>query len=277
MAKHLEVSIPQIARFVKPEVYDQVIEFHTKTNYATMRGLRSRCYLSSASSNELAELEFSELSVWPGINHVSPLKANRSEENSKLLRQESGLPFSDQCGISFSAVDQLLIDSFCSRSKQNRKRPYPSGGALYTIEVFLCRLSENIHDWPSESNIFHLLPLRKGLEAIHSAPIDTLLDGTSGGETQRLGTPYFALVYAIFFERAIFKYKYRGYRLALMEAGSMYQMADLCGKSFMLRNRVWAGFSDYHVAKILSIDPRHMAPLAIQFFGHMEDGDDAPY
>ena len=51
----------------------------------------------------------------------------------------------------------------------------------------------------------------------------------------------------------------------------MYQMADLCGKSLKLRNRVWAGFSDYQVAKLLGTDPRHMAPLVVQFFGHTRD------
>ena len=180
--------------------------FHVLTNYANMRGLSSRCYLSSVSPSELAKLEFSEVSMWPGMSSISPLKTTRSSENAKFLRHESGLSFSDKGGISFSVIDQLLVDSFCARNEDNLKRPYPSGGALYSIEVFLCRISNNVSDWPSRSNVLHLLPLKKELEAMRSIPENELHEKICGGETQRLGAPYFALVYVIFFERAIFKY-----------------------------------------------------------------------
>lgn len=104
---------------------------------------------------------------------------------------------------------------------------------------------------------------------VHSP--DTIRSNLSGGDSEILGLPHFALVYAVFFERAIFKYRTRGYRLALMEAGSMYQTADLYAKALGLRSRLWAGFTDFQVAKTIGIDMRHMAPLVVQFFGNVKN------
>ncbi|MBB2660641.1 SagB/ThcOx family dehydrogenase [Escherichia coli] len=93
----------------------------------------------------------------------------------------------------------------------------------------------------------------------------------SGGDSERLGKPHFALVYCIIFEKALFKYRYRGYRMALMETGSMYQNAVLVADQIGLKNRVWAGYTDSYVAKTMNLDQRTVAPLIVQFFGDVND------
>lgn len=55
--------------------------------------------------------------------------------------------------------------------------------------------------------------------------------------------------------------------MALMEAGSMYQIAGMNADLFDIKNRVWAGFTDTYVCRTLGIDMRTAAPLIIQFFG----------
>ncbi|OWT74840.1 hypothetical protein CEY04_08195 [Achromobacter sp. HZ28] len=87
------------------------------------------------------------------------------------------------------------------------------------------------------------------------------------GYDDGIGRPHFALVYASYLDKVIFKYKYRGYRNSLMEVGSMYQLCDLYSAQFKLRNRVWAGFHDGHVASKLRIDMTSMLPCVVQFFG----------
>ena len=265
-----EISLPQIARYVDTSVYEHVTAFHAKTNYANRPGLAGRCYLSAAPIDDLNQIEFSEASVWPGIGRLLPILDSGSPAiPDSVCRNPSAVSFSLQ-PLPFSTITQLLIHSFCAHAPNNRRRPYPSGGALYPIHVVLCRISE-ITEWPSKYDALHLLPVSHQLEDLNAVSSDKMLRTLTGGQTETLGMPSFAIVYAISFEQAIFKYRSRGYRLALMEAGSMYQTADLCGKALGLKNRMWAGFCDHQVAHDLGLDPRHIAPLAVQFFGLIGD------
>ncbi len=206
----------------------------------------------------------------PSLFFVKP-QVHLTSERKVSLRDESGEFFNDSTHLHFSKIDQLLTDSFCAREIGNRKRPYPSGGALYPIEVFLCKVSNNISCWPTNENILHLLPLSRQMESMSNNEPKTILKNLSGHDDGILGQPHFAIVYAVFFQRALFKYRSRGYRLALMEAGSMYQNADLNAKKLGLRSRAWAGFTDFQVAKTIGLDIRHLAPLVIQFFGYSEN------
>lgn len=87
------------------------------------------------------------------------------------------------------------------------------------------------------------------------------------GYDEGIGHPYFATVYCIHLDKAIFKYKHRGYRNALMEVGSIYQLCDLYSKEFDMTNRIWAGFYDGLVARQLNIDNTSILPCVVQFFG----------
>lgn len=268
--KAREINPINIARFVEQDVYEDVAEFHAKSNYTNIPGVTTRCYLSSADDKILSTLTQTEIPFWGGFEKSYKLSSERSEKANGMLRDESANIFYDNEELKFSFIEQLVIDAFTARSATSNKRPYPSGGALYPIEVFLCKLSNNIDSWPKDENVLHLLPLSKSLEALTSPTKAQLLKALSGNNQNTLGTPHFALVYSVFFERALFKYRHRGYRLALLEAGSMYQMADICARNLGFRSRMWAGFTDYQVAKIMGVNCKHIAPLAIQFFGKVE-------
>jgi hypothetical protein len=71
--------------------------------------------------------------------------------------------------------------------------------------------------------------------------------------------PILHLSIASFLKKLYSSYRYRGYRMALMEAGSMYQNAGLVADQIGLRNRVWAGFTDSYVAKTMNVDQRTAA------------------
>ncbi|ENY9899545.1 SagB/ThcOx family dehydrogenase [Escherichia coli] len=115
------------------------------------------------------------------------------------------------------------------------------------------------------------MPLSQALEPVATCNTQSLYRSLSGGDSERLGKPHFALVYCIIFEKALFKYRYRGYRMALMETGSMYQNAVLVADQIGLKNRVWAGYTDSYVAKTMNLDQRTVAPLIVQFFGDVND------
>jgi len=92
----------------------------------------------------------SELSIWPSIKSSVQLTGKRTS----ILRDESAEFFDDTQTLEFSVIDKLLIESFSARNSESRKRPYPSGGGLYPIDVFVCRVSEKISDWPTGDSIF---------------------------------------------------------------------------------------------------------------------------
>jgi SagB-type dehydrogenase family enzyme len=146
--------------------------------------------------------------------------------------------------------------------------PYPSGGGLYSVQAFLCCTSKNISNWPSQSMIWHLLPFQRCFESMEiDKNANDILNILSGNDTTRLGNPHFAIVYATFIDKAIFKYRHRGYRLAILEAGAMFQCTTLRALDMGYSSRVWAGFSDHAVARLLKVDLTHILPLAVQFFG----------
>jgi hypothetical protein len=70
--------------------------------------------------------------------------------------------------------------------------------------------------------------------------------------------------------KAIFKYRYRGYRHALMEAGSMYQQATTISQQKDLRTTVWSTFSEQQMLYELSLDHGTYLPLTMQLFGYGE-------
>jgi hypothetical protein len=132
MDKSIEVSPVEIARYMDQETYDQVIEFHAKSNYSLLPGTAHRCYLSIASDKALSEMIESELSLWPGFKPSVQLTSGPMERD-EILREQSGHLFDDSKSLDFSLIDKFLVNSFGIRNDGSRKRPYPSGGALYPI------------------------------------------------------------------------------------------------------------------------------------------------
>ena len=82
------------------------------------------------------------------------------------------------------------------------------------------------------------------------------------------GLPCFSILYLASIGKAIFKYRYRGYRHALMEAGSMYQQATITGQKIELRNTVWSTFSDQELLHAVELDHSSYMPLTLQLFGY---------
>lgn len=263
MSKH-ELSLLEVTHYVDPEVLDDVKSFHVKGNFASLPELAERTFVSAVPVSRLDKFENKEILFRPGFNSSEKIS---EKTHFGYERQPSGISFCDDKKLELNSIEKLLVNAFSSPDPASVRRPYPSGGAQYPVEIFLCRLSENTENWRSGNNVYHYLPLSRAVEPVAIGDIEELYRCLSGGDAERLGRPHFALVYCIIFEKSLFKYRYRGYRMALMEAGSMYQNAGLIADQIGLRNRVWAGFTDSYVAKTMNIDSRTAAPVIIQFFG----------
>jgi len=144
-----------------------------------------------------------------------------------------------------------------------KRRPYPSGGALYSVQVTVfVRHVGNI-----EVGAYHVLPCSRELERLHSLPESVVSDRLFLGMNSKLRAFDFAILYSAIGAIPLAKYRNRGYRLALVEAGSMYQVAIQNADLIGISNRVWGGFDDDGLSIAFGIDPRVAWPVMCQIFG----------
>jgi SagB-type dehydrogenase family enzyme len=261
-----EVPHQRFTEALDDDVYMDVLAFHAKGTYALSPGTMERAHLTLMPEENLKALIGKDVSFVSGLSVDVPLPPAEGPPEQALRRKPSGRNFDDRTELNFSVVAHLLREALTADA--SGRRAYPSGGALYPVETYVVRTSQGSIGWPNQENVMRLRPMAAALEIIETGhDTDILLSTLSGFESEYLGRPHFALVYTIHLDRALFKYEYRGYRLAMMEIGSMYQMCALHAKKLGLENRVWAGFHDHLVSKTLGIAPTHLLPCVVQFFG----------
>lgn len=253
-------------RLTDPKTHYETLRFHAQGNFCLHRATKNLTKLHSIPVNELSRLSGNELRYnLLDENIIEDQKLRPLTSKSPLLRNRSCDFFSNE-GIAFNTL-KTLVSPLVQSKNDSYHRGYPSGGALYPIDVFCCRINRTSEFWPRESEILHLLPSSLTFEAINSVhSLDYLRDAILPHEST-IGTPYCALIYVAYLPKTLFKYKSRGYRLALMEVGSMYMLIDLQCKNLGLKNRVWSGYTDHMVSNALSVNPALALPLCVQFIG----------
>lgn len=85
-----------------------------------------------------------------------------------------------------------------------------------------------------------------------------------------IGSPSIALIYVAYLPKTLFKYRYRGYRLALMEAGSMYMLIELQVAALHLSCRLWSGYTDHMLSKAIGLNPALFNPICVHLIGHSQ-------
>lgn len=251
-------------QYLDPIVVEEVRRFHARTVYSLPIPSAKRALFPPVPADTLNRITNSEtvFATSGGIN--VDLRAWRG--CGSLQRARSAHRFCGESVAEWESFEQLLAQSFLATDPNDSPRPYPSGGALYPIEIVVAVFPNRVSGIEC-SGTYHLRCNSGRLEHIAPSGENELLRALTGGEADALGRPQFAIVYVMNIERALVKYRYRGYRLALLEAGSMYQQADLVGDTLGFRNRLWAGFSDYALCRVAAMDPRVLLPLVVQFFG----------
>lgn len=168
--------------------------------------------------------------------------------------------------LALADVSMLFHDAFRADAETGL-RPYPSGGRLYPIDVVFVPLSGEMACGP-----YHYLHRSHAFEILPSTCMDwhtALL-----GPKQPWGTPSGAIVYVMNLPKSVVKYRYRGYRIALMEAGCMMQAATLAGESLGWKSRVTNAFSDTQLTYALGLHPASFLPLAVHLIGRTEESSE---
>jgi SagB-type dehydrogenase family enzyme len=141
-------------------------------------------------------------------------------------------------------------------------RAYPSGGALYPIELYVAA--------------FDVSGLSAGIHHYH-AP-QHCLEGVRPGDWRDQiarhiwlgGQPLTAptvLILTARWERPLHKYGERGYRMLLLDAGHVSQSLLLTATALGLGGCPVGGFLDDPLAESLGIDPREEAVLLCVLIG----------
>jgi len=250
-------------KFLDPSVFDEVSVFHSKTNFIIHDSVSHMACLHRLTEDTLANLTGNELALYPDMLSSDATSIKRLEDSHPLYRNSS-CDFFSKSSITLQQLNSL-VSPLLSKNENSHKRGYPSGGALYPIEVFCCNLSVN--NWKNAENILHLMPQSSCFEAVKGNVDIPLLKKSLLPSGNTIGTPAVALIYISYMPKTLFKYRYRGYRLAHLETGSMYMLMDLHGKALKLQSRVWSGYCDNMVCKSLGLNPTLFYPLCVQFFG----------
>jgi SagB-type dehydrogenase family enzyme len=147
---------------------------------------------------------------------------------------------------------------------ESRRRPVPSAGGLYPLEVYVAALAVD----DLESAVYHYDPFRHRLERlgdVHEQQLaDSLVDPTLVSRSSALVT-----VTAMFW-RTRFKYGVRGYRFALLEAGHLIQNVALAAAAMRLSALPLGGFYDRRVDALVGADGLDEATVHAVLLGGRE-------
>jgi SagB-type dehydrogenase family enzyme len=128
------------------------------------------------------------------------------------------------------------------------RRPVPSGGALYPLELYVLALVIA----GTDPTVFHYDPFRHRLERIGGLTVDAvgsaLVDPVLAERAAAL------LVLTGMFWRSRFKYGLRGYRFTLLEAGHVAQNVVLAAAVLGLSAVPVGGFYDRRVDALVGAD-----------------------
>lgn len=248
---------------IDPQVYHDVLKTHAKEAITFLD--YGNTSITRASQNLIAQAEFTECEISPF--HKNDVDCTATSE--PIFSRQSSLNKFAQRKIAFTEVQKLLIDSFSPAA--NGSRPYPSAGGLYPVEPLVFLFEEGISDGSFPSGCYHFRPVSKQLQLLKRMSRQQFIAALMHGFVQSDSAPSLIILYLAHVGKSIFKYRYRGYRHAMMEAGSMYQQATFISQQMSLRTTLWSTFSEHQMLYEIGLDYGTYLPITMQFFGYGEE------
>jgi SagB-type dehydrogenase family enzyme len=248
--------------YLDSRVYHDVLKTYSKETITFID--YGNLSITNMSSDLINQVQFTETEISPFHKHDIDCEDHIPTET---MRMPSLAVFDDK-KIDFADLRRLLIRSF---SPNQGTRPYPSAGGLYCVEPLVFLFQERISHFDNHvAGCYHFRPVSKKLQLIKPMSISFFYDKLIHGYMKNNHLPCLGILYLVNISKALFKYRYRGYRHSLMEIGSMYQQATLCSEDMGLRNTVWSTFSDQEMLYALELDHGAYMPMTMQFFGYSE-------
>jgi SagB-type dehydrogenase family enzyme len=161
-----------------------------------------------------------------------------------LRRRRSSAP-RERCPLSRADLAAVLQASYLAKAG---RRPVPSGGALYPLELYVLALAVA----GTAPSVFHYDPFRHRLELLGA--VDESAIGSALVEPSLAEAAAAVLVVTGMFWRSRFKYGLRGYRFVLLEAGHVMQNALLAAAALGLPALPLGGFYDRRLDVLVGAD-----------------------
>lgn len=249
------------------EHFHERTKYHRATNAGVTRNIRN--FLSHPSLIARAAASQREINTAPPVNLpdaldldcelTAAMAARTSVRRGELKGAISAAELSTilQHGV---RANRLLRPSAAPTVAQ-WVRPYPSGGALFPIELYVAAagvegLPVGVSNYNAVKHELQVLP--------HASPAAVRAAETSYEDYPAAPC---VLVLTGVFERSIQKYGPRGYRLALIEAGHMMQNIILLVTALGLKACVSASFYEAEMERALDIDGVSEAALVCVIIG----------
>lgn len=220
---------------------------------------------ANVQANVIKKVENTEYEISPFHKH--DIDCNQTKTTS-FFRKPSLSQFSNK-RMDFEVLKQFLVNSYAV--DETGRRPYPSGGALYPVEPLVFIFEDRVdkfNEYPS--GCYHFRPVSKTLQLIKKFNSSWLYDDLLLAYLDKNHLPTFGVVYMAHIGKTIFKYRYRGYRHALIEVGAMCQVASTVAQEIGVRSTIWSTFSEYQLLQELDLDYALFMPIMMQFFGYPE-------
>lgn len=252
--------------YVSETVRRKVLQFHSRTLFGVPESMETT-YFCRVPTEVIELAEQRETFLQPVYAQAVEIP---SQENYRPLRDRSATVFHLPARVSVEPLYQVIRESLLAFQGADGRwhRPYPSAGALYPVEVLLTILLPPEDSMTLSQGLYHVLPHSARLARL-DLPKDRPFDPRHW-RPDDFGEPVFCLTYFLNLDRAIFKYRYRGYRHALMEVGALYQAGACAAIRAGLRSRSWSGFSDDVLSADSGLHPAELLPVLVQCFGWEE-------
>jgi SagB-type dehydrogenase family enzyme len=240
-------------------VPEHVEQFHETTRLyqrASARFRRSVQFFNRSEAGLLAATRSAK--IYPNGRSLSlPEPQTLTSALTEALRNRRSIRDFSGAAISKAEVSTLLCHALGSnRSMPSassaeaifRLRPYPAAGALFAVEFYPIFL--RVED--ASRAVTHFNPSSMTGTLLRSAVADAEL-AAALGDTPALRSAALVIVQTIVMKRITQKYRERGYRFALLEAGLAAQNICLVASAMGLGSLVWGGFFDRTLDELIQV------------------------
>jgi SagB-type dehydrogenase family enzyme len=165
-----------------------------------------------------------------------------------------------------------LLDGATAAPALFLRRPVPSGGAMYGLELYV--LAQRIAGLAPGA--YHFQPLGHGLEQVRKGALPPALATHLFLDQSYAAEAAGVVVITAMFRRSLKKYHARGYRYLLIEAGHVGQNLALAAVGLDLGACALGGFYDVELGQRLNLDLARELPLYALAFGRPDTSEGGP-
>ena len=183
--------------------------------------------------------------------------------NNIIQNRRSTRSFNSEL-ISLEQVSTLLYYANGTLNDLN-KRPYPSGGALYPLELYVIGMSFSTNQLSNK--VFHYHSKSHSLENFKQLNEQEITSLFIPDSQKTVAKAQLILVISCCFDRSYQKYSERSYRYSLLEAGHMSQNICLTSSALDLGCCPIGGYIDDKINAELELDINDEATLLMFAIG----------